>query len=370
MIMRKIVAISPFAFSENAGHPIIDDQFYFAYLLDRQVDFIYYTSEVSVRLILKKHPGAQRHLMSIKPYKYYSAMGHLNFARQIVISRDTTVIFFLYTEALVLIFCLLNILKPFSLYLVSSNNVSALRIGLYPNRFRFFFQAIRAKFQGLVLDSTFQVDLLRGISPHIADYCFIRKNHLMCPQHISMKSERESEISIAYFGPDKPEKPLDTLIELIKADVDQQFRYFIYNVRKEAVIDSFDDKSLPHNVVVDSSWQTHDAYLRNYQAADLVILTHTRDFEGKLSGNLCDCVALGVPYIALSMEPVRSLDRMYNGPGYLCDFDSTDWADALLKNINRNSLQRMKRNIEQMGKDYSIDSVRETLDQAFKIGSR
>lgn len=367
--LEKFVAISPFACSEDAGHPIIDDQFYFSYLLDRNVDFIYYTSEASARLILTKHPGMEGHLRMVRPYRA-SGLGHLDFARQLIIPRDATVIFFLYTEPLVLTWYLLNVFKPFSLFLVSSNNVSARRVRIYPYRFRIFFKTIMPKLSGVVLDSKFQVELLRGISTRFADHCFVRKNHLMSPQHIKVASKKASSISIGYFGPDKPEKPLSTLIELIKADVRKQFRYFIYNVPIRSVTESLDVKCLPSNVMVDSAWQTHEAYLQNYTSVDLVMLTHTRDFEGKLSGNLCDCVALGVPYIALSIEPAKSLHSQYGGPGYLCDFDSTDWTLALLKEINKDSLLRMQQQIRIMAEDYSINSVRRTLDDVFKIGGR
>lgn len=368
MIRQKIVAISPFASSESAGHPIVDDQFYFSYLIDRKWDFIYYTSEASARNIRKNHSRADQYLRIVEPYQP-SGFGHFNFARQLKVPSGSKVIFFLYTESLVLTWLILNIFKPFSLFLVSSNNFSARRVRLYPLRFRIFFWAVGARLQGIVLDASYQVQLIRGLSERIAKRCILRKNHLMCPQRFVKKSKSGTRISIAYFGPDKPEKPLSTFIELINCDYNNHFDFYIYNVRKDLVLNYLKLNRLPRNVFVYSNWQNHSEYLENYAKADLVMLTHTRDFEGKLSGNLCDCVALSVPYIALSMEPVKSLHDQYGGLGYLCDFDSPSWAAELLAKIDHFSLSIMRENIEKMGEDYSVDMVRNSLDPIFEIDS-
>ncbi len=363
----KIIAISPFASSENAGHPIIDDQFYVAYLLDRKVNFLYYTSKTSMGLILNKYPEAAGYIIPVNGYNE-KGFGHFNFARQLKIPQDCKVIFFLYSENLVLIWYFLNIFKRFSLFLVSSNNVSARRVRLYPNKFFIFFTLIKKKLKAVVFDSQFQVDLVAKISKEISRRCFVRKNHLMCPQDVSENSRTCTKICISYFGPDKLEKPFYTFYSLIKSDVDKKFVYKIYNVSKEVISQYFDIDNLPSNVFFDSSWQTHETYLRNYKSSDLVMLTHTRDFEGKLSGNLCDCVALGVPYISLPIEPALSLHMRYAAPGYLYDPDKTDWANMLLAEVNGKALRQMKESMRVAAADYSVASVRKTLDQAFRIG--
>ena len=54
---RLTVAISPFANSINSGHSLIDDEFYFEYLVNKNVDFIFYTSKISADRILLKFKG-------------------------------------------------------------------------------------------------------------------------------------------------------------------------------------------------------------------------------------------------------------------------------------------------------------------------
>ena len=367
--MPKLVAISPFSTSENSGHPIVDDQFYFAYLINRGVDFLYYTSRYSANLILKQYPEAHRFLAIVEPYRA-NGLGHLRFASKLVIHRDTRVIFFLYTERLVLTWYLLNIFTPFRLFLVASNNISALRVRLYPFYLKFFFSAIRPKLEKLILDSTFQVELVRAVSEKVAKLCFVRKNHLMCPKYISIENRDTNRISIAYFGPSKSEKPLSIFIDLIRADEHQQFFYSIYNVSKDLVMHHLNMEQLPLNVKVVSFLGPYEIYLKNYMASDLVMLTHTKDFEGKLSGNLCDSIALGVPFISLPIEPIISIHDTYGTLGYLCRFDEPGWEIELLKSIDRKTLKQMKKNITLMQDKYSIKNVWQTLDKAFSLGEQ
>jgi hypothetical protein len=367
--MPKLIAISPFATSESSGHPIVDDQFYFAYLLNRGLDFLYYTSRDSANLILKQHPEAHRFLAIVEPYRP-NGLGHLRFASKLVIHPDARVIFFLYTERLVLTWYLLNIFKPFRLFLVSSNNISAFRVRLHPFYLKLFFSVIRPKLEKLILDSTFQVKLVRAISEKVAKLCFVRKNHLMCPKYISIENEDTNRIFIAYFGPVTSEKPLSIFIDLIKADEHQQFFYSIYNVSKDLVMHHLNMEQLPINVKVVPAWHSYETYLKNYMASDVVMLTHTKDYEGKLSGNLCDSIALGVPFISLPIEPIISMHDTYGTLGYLFRFDERGWEIELLKSIDRKTLNQMKKNITLMQDKYSVKNVWQTLDKAFGLGEQ
>jgi hypothetical protein len=98
----------------------------------------------------------------------------------------------------------------------------------------------------------------------------------------------------------------------------------------------------------------------------LVVMTHNRDFEGKLSGNLCDCVAYGVPYIAAAIEPLISIEARYGNVGILCEFTDANWEKLCLTQINQQNLAKMSNNIKIMAAHHTLDAIVNDLNTALK----
>lgn len=362
-LTQKTIAISPFSGDKNAGHPLVDDQFYFSYLLSRGVDFVYYAAEQSAVLLRKKFPEESHRIRVVSSYDQQGA-GHYRFGRQIKVPSGSRVIFFGYLEHLVFVWYILNLLRPFSLYLVSSNNISARRVRLYPWRFRLFFALIWPRFKKLVLDTNTQIDLVRKVFPGLDRRCFVRKHHLMSPVHELPAPAVRERIIISYFGPEKPEKPLAPIVDLIQSAATEKCILRIYNVGKDRVRQILGGADLPEHVEVREDWLSRQEYIDAYIASDLVLLTHTKEFEGKLSGNLCDCVSFGTPFISRPMSPVPDLLSQYGVIGYVCDYETLGWSELFACQLDRQAVLAMKVKMRQMAQSFSEQAVRSSLDQA------
>ena len=99
----------------------------------------------------------------------------------------------------------------------------------------------------------------------------------------------------------------------------------------------------------------------------LYCMSHTDEFEGKLSGNLCDCVAYGIPYIAAPIEPLITMQSRYGDIGFLCEFGSSSWATEIIGKINRSNINMMAKNIQVAGADHSFSVIINELDRALQV---
>ncbi len=361
--MEKIITISPFATSANCGHPIIDDQFYFDYLTRTGREFKFYTSKYSADLIQKNNAEAHRFIKIINPISA-GRYGIIKFLWQIKVPKCSKVIIFLYTEELVFFFLLINIFKKYDLYLVSSNNISARRCDIYKLRLKLFFWLTNFRLSKLIVDTQHQLDLINSLCGQTRKKSCTRKNHLMCVKHVGTNQIQNTCVKLSYFGPPKTEKPIDLVLELIAADKEQKIKYHLYNVDLTMVLQELGLNSLPSNVCVDESWRDYSDYLLKFKESDIVFLTHSAEFGGKLSGNLCDCFALGVPYISLPIEPVLSFQKLHGEMGIICDPKETKWCDNLLFSLTRYNISFFKNRIQQVQSLYTIQAAHESLDEA------
>lgn len=359
------VAISPFARTAHSGHSLTDDEFYFAYLLGQGADFIFYTSDFSAKRIASKYPNGAQHLRPVAEYREHR-LGHILFAMQLKIPKSAKVIFFGYTERLVLAWYLINFFKPFELFLVATNNISARRVEVYRKQLKFFLSAINAKLRRIVLHTQYEVQLVSGLAADLAEKCFVKRHHLMIPRREAHQIRTNQQIAISYFGPNKPEKPLGPLIDLIKADSGGRFRYQIFNVASDDVLRHLNRTDMPSNVAVDERWIGEDEYNIRFDSSDLVIMTHNRDFEGKLSGNLCDCVAYGVPYVSAAIEPLVSIQARYGDVGLLCEFGDPKWGELCIAQIDQDNLGKMSKNIKKMALDHTLENILYDLNLALE----
>jgi hypothetical protein len=194
----------------------------------------------------------------------------------------------------------------------------------------------------------------------VAGKSVVKKHHLMTPHHLTSEVTFSPPV-ISFYGPEKHDKPIAPFIDLIRADIEHIFIYRIYRVDSTALIDSLPDLLQRTNVEVFEGWQSHENYLKSVNDSTLVFLTHSQAFEGKLSGNLCDCIALRVPYIARSMEPVMSYQAQYGLLGYLVDLEDSNWACRFLESHNKETYADMCRNLERLGEEHSTEAISSDL---------
>lgn len=358
-----IIAISPFSDSEASGHSLQDDLFYFEHLLNLKEPFRFYVPPLSAKRLEARFPNTSDHIVVVEPYQP-SGWGHLRFARQLKIEAGAKVIFFGYLERLVLVWYLMNLSRPFSLRLVATNNISAGRVDAYRAQLKFFFHVIRGKLKRLVLHTEHEVRLLARLNKDLREFAYVKKHHLMIPIPWMRTEPVGEKITISFFGPPKHDKPVEPFLHLIASDNTGRFHYNIYNQSEADILAKMCLAGLPDHVSVIEGWHSYEAHLQNCAASDIIFMSHTRSFEGKLSGNLCDCMALGVPYICTNMEPMLSLHKKYGELGYLSEFDQPRWAERLLGFISWEDLLVKRRVLQDIAGDYSLNRVQADLDAA------
>lgn len=363
---RLTVAISPFANSINSGHSLIDDEFYFEYLVKKNADFIFYTSKISADRILLKFKCKDSHLRVIDDYNQ-NGIGHFKYAYSLKIPKNSKVIFFGYSEKLVSIWYTINAAKPFDLILVATNNISARRVSLYRRSLQSFFRLINSKLRRLVLHTNHEVHLVGILAHYVLARCFVKKHHLMIPKAKSEFRSSPGMATIAYFGPPKPEKPLRPLIDLVQADQNLRISFKLFNVEKSYFLEQSGLSDIPANVLLHNDWMTDDEYRAAFMSCDLVLMTHTNEFEGKLSGNLCDCIAYGIPYIAQPIEPLIDMQSHYGSIGFLCDLTKQGWASDLIDEIDSTAIEVMAKNMRAAGAQHSLTAIIQDLDQALEV---
>jgi hypothetical protein len=345
--MKRITLISKFATSEMSGHSLLDDERFFNFLIGARANFRLYTSRYSVDRILSKHPENHRYLSAIEE-------------TSIDVESGSRVIFMGFSEPDVIAFLARNLLRRPRLILVATNNFSSERVERRRLILKLFLRLVRPFLDRLVLHTAYEQQLVEGLDQYVAEKSFIKKHHLMTPYDLTNEAPGEAPI-ISYYGPEKHDKPIEPFLELIKADTKRRFIYRIYSVKSAALKKRLHDLRDRTNVAVVEEWQSHASYLKSVKGSTLLFLTHNRAFEGKLSGNLCDCFALRIPYIARVMEPMTSYEAQYGPLGYLVDLEDSSWARRFLESYSDEAYATMRRNLERLGEDHSTEAINSDL---------
>ena len=345
--MKRITLISKFSTSELSGHALLDDERYFDFLIGARANFRLYTSGYSVDRILSKRPENHRYLSAIED-------------SSIDVESGSRVIFIGFSEPDVIAFLARNLMRRPRLILVATNNFSSERVKRRRLILKLFLRLVRPFLDRLVLHTAYERQLVEGLDPYVADKSFVKKHHLMTPYALTNEAPGEAPI-VSYFGPEKRDKPIEPFLELIKADTERRFIYRIYNVTPAALKKRLPDLIDRTNVEVVEEWQSHASYLKSVKGSNLLFLTHNRAFEGKLSGNLCDCFALRIPYIARVMEPMTTYEAKYGPLGYLVDLEDASWAGRFLERYNDEAYVTMRRNLERLGEEHSTDAINSDL---------
>lgn len=345
--------------SNPYSHTIEDDFFYNEYFNSRNLNHSFYLSQYSIEKI-KQRGGSTKNLRPLNSFR-------------IAPQEQSIIIFFGFTETQVAVFCLCNAIRMMSngtkIILVPTNNFSKARTKRLRWQLRIFFKLLSPFIKSIQLHTKYELNLVRWLSKNMAEKCVIKKHQLMIPRDVmlpSRNSTADPKIKISFFGPIKADKRLDDFVELIQGDINNVADYRIFNVDAAVLIDALPNIERLPNVVVSSSDRVEKEYYeRAIATSDLVFMGHTRDFAGKLSGVLCDCVALGVPYISQRMEPMQDYELTYGKLGYLYDASQPDWTSIFFNMVSRGELEKIKINLRRMSSEHALVDIYRDLDRAF-----
>ena len=355
--MNKIVAISPFAVSELSGHSILDDKYYFEFLSTCSHHVEFYTSKYSADR-LKTTLSDHKICVIAVTQSDGSLLSDIQFMRTIETTSGAVVVFLGYTERLVLIHSVLNFANRYQLVLIATNNISARRVKKYKLALKAFFFVIKPKIKRLVVHSIAEVDLLSKIISWVKPYCFVKRTHLMLERKSSVRQLESSKLVISFFGPVKAEKPIEPLLDLIKFSKSIDCLINIYKVDIKLILKKLQTDHLPQNVFLKNDWMDESKYNEAVEQTDLILLTHNRDFEGKLSGNLCDCIAYAKPFISDLIEPAISMAQNNERIGLFYDFNSKYWVTQLSQDLTVKGVAQMRHAIEKIrDREFSQDKI-------------
>lgn len=357
---QAIQIVSIFATSKEAGHSIDDDLFYYRLIKDRFSVFDFFTAEYS-----KKHIEKMCHLVDQNIYAINIAnltvKQSFKTIRSIPIKPDATVIFLGYSEKFLSLFVLINLFKKYHLVLVATNNISTGRVLKYRTKLKIFFSFINFRLKKLLVHTNCERRLIKGINKEVYRKTDVKKHHMMIPAddgEPTYTNSRYTKPIISFFGPSKPDKPLQPMLDLITADVESQFEYRLYNVDEKALSDEFNIPDYA-NIIISSDRLSKDSYIAAFKNSAFIFMSHNRSFDGKLSGNFCDCVSYCKPFISMDIEPMISYFNQYGAIGYVYDFSDFRWTATFLEHSSMSDLSKFRKNLKKIQLDYEQHIVEE-----------
>lgn len=344
-----MVIMAPFGTSEKAGHLISDDLYYFDYLVSSARRFIYILPEFSYFNILECRGKASAQYLKIKDMVstlFPPSCDHLVFVG--------------YSEVEAFIVFAFNFWRIKKLSLIATNNISQFRTRKYKLPLRIFFGIISSRLCHLVLHSEYEKTLCMNLSKRLHGKILLKKHHLMSPKNKiinGLGASKRDRLIISFWGPIKHDKPLQPFIDLIKADVHQAFCYKLFSVQSDVVEES-------DNVTIANKWIDECELAAEINGIDLIFMSHTPNYEGKLSGNLCDSIAYFKPFISRRIEPFVTYDHNFN-VGYFYEQDKIDWPLKFLKSFSKDNYLQKKKNLEALARDHSRSNIYKDLAAVF-----
>lgn len=325
-IKINVLLVDPLA--EDLYHLIDDDMYLAECLQPLSNNFLVMTSPASIANIkhkldipVRKIPfqGFFRRFVRLRLFLVVCTLPHSNF---------NNVVFQSFEEVSTLLFMLLNPRRR--VHLIVTNNLRPDRLKRHPALGRFFLRAIFNRATSVLVHCQYEVERIRQLLPQIDPAkIYIKPFHQMAFPRIQ-RSFQEKSRTILFVGPECEHKKVAPVIELIKKDKDNRFRYVFCSMK-----DRLDQENLRFlkekvNVEILFGYLDPDEYYRLFSEATFVILTHDDNFEGTLSGVFCDAIASGTAVIARDMAPHNEFFNRFGEMGFLVDYTNPEWYRNLL----------------------------------------
>jgi len=320
-----VLLIDPLAGERD--HLIDDDLFLTSCLLTVTPEVKVLTSETSAANINSKHSGVAGKLKSFGMLRKISRLWSVARVAAIRSSGYSDVIFQSFEEPQAIVFMLLH--PRTRVHLISTNNLSRDRSERHPLIWKWLIRMALKRATSIIVHSEYESDVVKAIAPSFdRDRIFIKPFHQVAANR-SRPAWSERSNKIVFIGPILDRKPIEPVIELIERDTEQRFSYVLR--RMEGLSPkhrSFLEKQ--PNVDISSGFVSDADYRELFSNAALVLKTHNRLFEGKLSGPFCDAIASSTPIVASDMSPHDEYFRRFGNMGFLVDYDDPTWSDAIL----------------------------------------
>lgn len=376
-MLNKIIE-KPFvifsSLTEDKGHLILDDVFWFSNLVDIFPDTRIITSDTSAKNLLQKHPGCKKNILSFTDFPLLKKINYRLHLLGRLIScekiKNSNIVFQGFDEFGLLFYFLRIWGQNNLLFVVPTNNVSPERLNKSKWILQWMLKKIIAKSDKFLYHTDYEYNQIKSRICNESKFlksCQKLKYHLIGGdgQKINLNKNGNEGI-VSFFGPTMSSKPYADFCKLMQADnnANGKFKYRIINVSSEVESEIkliFGEKN---KIVFLNEYLEHNSYINLIATSTYVFLPHNHLYEGKLSGILSDCISNGTPIISNNIEPVLEFFRNYGNMGFVFDFDNEiNWEFDFLNKVNAIDYQEFLASMDKCKSDhYQSKIIQEFLE--------
>ena len=345
--------------TEDKGHLLLDDNFWFKNLILIDERTKIFTSETSVKNLSAQFNEYNNSFISFKEFpilKKINSRLHL-FAKILFCPpiKNSTIVIQGFEELSLILFLYRIRNWNNKIILVLTNNVSPERIKKSKWLLQFLLRYIFNKCNNVFYHTEFEYKLIQQIVKDSSQLLKIKKlKYHLIGLFYSNLTKVDSSNYISFFGPILPSKPIDDICKLILADSNSQFQYRFVNIdliSEKIILKKLDNRT---NISFHNEYLGYEEYLNLIKSSKFVFLPHNSLFEGKLSGILSDCISIGTPVISDNIEPVLELFKKYGSMGYIFNYSKdSNWPNKFLELQSNNSCDKFVVSIENCRNNHS-----------------
>ena len=251
-------------------------------------------------------------------------------------------------------------------YIIVSHNLFQGRMDRHPVIGRFFLKTVLRKAAGVFVHCQYEADLVTQNFGVALDSVFVTPYHKMSVPRTVLPWEKKTN-QVVFFGPETSYKPLAPMVELIRRDTERRFRY-VFRAMRDIDPDHRSFLEAQPNVDLGSGFVPDEEWFRLFSEAALVVLTHEKVFEGRLSGILCDAVASGTAVVARSMAPQTEFFERFGEMGFLTDFAGPEWCGRVLDTDLASLYPAFQQNMAACRESCSTEAIRDVLRRGIESG--
>jgi hypothetical protein len=353
--------------TEDKGHLLLDDLFWFSNLIHSFPDTKIITSATSAKNLQIRYPDFKKNISSfidfpiLKKLNYrFHLLGRLIFCEKI---RNSKIIFQGFDEIGILFYFFRVWGKNNIFYVVPTNNISPERLNKSKWVLQWMLKKIISKSDSFLYHTDYELGLIQSNICSNRE-CLIKckklKYHLIGASQNSINLEKNGKVGIiSFFGPTMNSKPYNDFCKLIKADnTNGKFRYRIINVSRQ--VESEIKLLFGEAVKIDfiNEFLEYNSYIKLIDDSAYVFLPHNRLYEGKLSGILSDCISIGTPIISDNIEPVIEFFKSYGDMGFIFDFkNDNEWEYSFFSNIDEINYKEFLISMEKCKLDHYQNQI-------------
>lgn len=352
----------------ESAHLILDDTYWVGYFNIKLKGL--YSSEYSISFQRQKFPTYENkfHVINRNKKRLYQLDSILR-CFGVALPRNSDILIQGFEELPILFFLIRAKFYGNKIYLIPTNNICRKRLNSNRYILKLLLKIIFKLSNKVLYHTDFELMLInKHLKPskstkfEFVKYQLLTKD-LQCENYVIPFVGNKY---ISFFGPIKSDKPIEPFLNLIKADKEKKFSYKIYRPGVDYFNDLIKEINESQNVEVVNKFLSFEEYEMAVKESSIIFLSHDSSYEGKLSGNICDCISKRKPFISNNISPVKNFIKEYDQIGFVYDLqnDST-WTSAFLNSIDEGKYKSVLKNLERLQLDFTDEKIKQELDLVF-----